>query len=161
MDKLPFRILILTGVGLVAVIVMVIAIRQAPSHPPATPTARSVAGGTTAAASLSRPSPSDTETGSTEKTNGSAVTTIPGGASAPAEDRADTPLPPQPSEELLEVVHKFSISEVKPGQYGRALIDGKMHYVGENVGHGLQLFEIKDRRLIFIDGRGARYPRPY
>lgn len=66
-----------------------------------------------------------------------------------------------PSDEIYNSVRKFSLSAVKSGKNGRAMINGKTYNAGDEVVPGLVLTEIRDGLLIFTDAAGNTYSRRF
>lgn len=80
--------------------------------------------------------------------------------SAPAPAPA-APVAAEPTGDFFELVRKMSVSAVVEGPRGRAMIDGKMTQIGQEVAPGLTLQEIRGGRLIFRDAAGNDYPRRF
>jgi len=68
---------------------------------------------------------------------------------------------PAPTAELLTKVRALAIAAVIPGPRGRAMIDGRMRDIGDEVLPGLVLSEVNDGQLVFTDEAGALYPRRF
>jgi len=85
------------------------------------------------------------------------------GAPAPAEATSPTrPATPEVDMTVVfETVRAFSISAVKEGTDGRAMIDGKLRHVGDEVAPGIWLHGIDEGRVLFRDEAGQTYPRRF
>ncbi|MBI3886014.1 MAG: hypothetical protein HY302_09840 [Opitutae bacterium] len=82
-------------------------------------------------------------------------------AGAPAGSAAALAAEPVPSDEIFATVRKFTVSAVKAGPDGRAVINGKAYHVGDEVAPGITLSEIRDGQLLFADETGSVYPRRF
>lgn len=86
-------------------------------------------------------------------------------AGAPTPDEAGSrALPAAPEVDMtvvFETVRAFSISAVMEGPDGRAMIDGKLRHVGDEVAPGIWLHGIGEGRVLFRDEAGQTYPRRF
>lgn len=82
----------------------------------------------------------------------------PAAAAAPSRP---VPIEPQPDPALLTRVRAFAISAVMPGPQGRAMIDGRMRHLGDEVLPGLTLAETTVEEIVFRDQAGAHYRRRF
>lgn len=82
----------------------------------------------------------------------------PAAATAPSRP---VPVEPQPDPALLIRVRAFAISAVMPGPQGRAMIDGRMKHLGDEVLPGLTLAETTTEEIVFRDQAGALYRRRF
>lgn len=86
-------------------------------------------------------------------------------AGAPGPNEATSPTRPATPEVdmtvVFETVRAFSISAVMEGADGRAVIDGKLRHVGDEVAPGIWLHGIGEGRVLFRDEAGQTYPRRF